>query len=263
MKLRALGTGSPFVKHPIETASFLLESEGSSIVFGCGFGIPKKLESINIPLSRISIWAPLNSRLEQIGGLQEIAFKSLSGALEKPYLAAPQGLLDEITIKLSHIDLSAAFNLRATKAINIQEDHHSDETIRFVPNYLQKQTESYGLVFDSCGVFISGESALNSEYLHRHGSPSEIILHSFSSIQHEAYTASATIAELETLPIYIQRKIWLYGYEKDYHDLDVPLPMLFLPQGQDIYDSSRKMKYLDKEKFILDEAKRVQGNTKT
>jgi hypothetical protein len=57
--------------------------------------------------------------------------------------------------------------------------------------------------------------------------------------------------------------MWLYGYADNYRDLEDPLPMLFLPQGQCAFDSNRKAKHLEKERFIRENTIRLLGNEKS
>lgn len=262
MKLRALGAGSPLCRHPLVPTSFLLQSIDSSVVFGCAPGIPAKLDSIGIKLEQVDIWAPLNARPEQVGGLYEVGLLSLGGAIPKPYLAAPERLIQRL-VPLFPFSLQAAFQITATRCIHINEEY-VEEQIEFIPGYLGHE-ESYGLFLSHAEILISGETELNDEWLHRYGSGANIILHSCRVDQAAVpgMKFSPDIVELSALPVYLQKKIWLCGYPNDYQSLVDPLPMLFLPQGQWIYDSDRKAKHLEKERFIRENTKRQMGNVQT
>lgn len=260
MHLKILGAGSAICRHPLITPSFLLQSDDSNIVFGCGSGVPAKLQSIGIELHKIAIWAPLSSRPEQTAGLWEIAYRVLTGEIPSPYLAGPEYLLKSIGLPLA---LLAAFQVQHTRTIHVNEEH-IEETVEFVPNHLGA-VDSYGLVLDEAQILITGETSLNEEWLHSHGADTKIILHSCAPTDQviEGYEQSASIQQLQKLPIYLQKKIWLYGYPNNYRDLEDPYPMLFLPQGQCAFDSTRKVKHLEKERFIRENTLRVMGNERS
>jgi hypothetical protein len=245
MKIRAIGTGSPYCRHPLVTSSFLVQSENSNVIIGCGFNIPAKLETINLSIDQIDMWIPLNSLSSEVAGLEEVALRSS----KKPYLVAPSDLLSQVEKRLSESGLVKKlknhFEMRASTKITINEEHLT-ETVTFIRNHLSIQP-SYGLSLDESEIFISGETPVNDEFLHRHGMPAEIILHSYSE-------------GLKALPVYMQQKIWIYGYDNNYLNMEEPIPMLFIPQGTCVYDSDRKEKHLDKERFIRENAKRQIGN---
>ena len=258
MKLRAIGTGGPFVRHPLVTSSFLLQSEGGNIVIGCGPNIPTKLDSINLSVEQIDMWMPLTSRLDQIGGLVEVA----SVSKKKPFLVAPSPLiteLEELFFDLTKTHLSDSFEVRRVLKTTVNEEHNTD-TVVFVRNYPTGAAfPSYSVHLEEAEVFISGDTELNEEFLHRYGVPSRVVLHS-CSVGKVLGARNATLQEMQTLPLYIQTKIWLYGYDNTHATLEDPIPMLFLPQGTCVYDSERKEKHLDKERFIRESSRRLIGN---
>lgn len=249
MKLRALGTGSASCRHPLVTSSFLLRSEDAHVVFGCGAGVPAKLEATGIPLSQVRIWVPLSARLSQISGLEELA---LTGEA-KSTLAGPGPLLTRVKEALDRalgFDSALSFTYAPSRHIKVREEHQ-EECIHFVENHLT-QIQSVGLLFDQAEIFITGETPVNEEFIHRFGAGAQVILHQAKLPE---------ISELQLLPVYLQRKIWLYGYENAYLQAEVPLPMMFMPQGTDFYDSERKSALIDKERFLREDTKRRAGNT--
>lgn len=258
MKLRSLGTGSITCRHPLTTASFLLQAEGANIVIGCGAGIPAKLESINVDPTIIDIWVPLHTGVDQWAGLEEIAHMVQMGT-KKPFVAAPQPLIDYISARMrERFGGRSVLEFKPTQRIRVAEEHHDEELV-FIHNF--GTSNSFALSLEQCAVLISGSTELNEEWLHAHGSDSQVILHSChidNGINLPGEPPSLEI--LRTLPVYIQRKIWLYGYDNTYQDVLDPIPMLFLPYGQWIYDSSRRDKHLDKERFIRENTKRQEGN---
>jgi hypothetical protein len=259
MKIRALGCGGITSRHPLIPTTFLVQSEGCQVLIGCPAQAPGKMESIGLKLSDVQIIVPLSSRLDQISGLYEFAVRSIRGDIAKPHLAGSASLLEKIEAKLGFY-LHKAFEVTATRKLHLVEEH-TEETVELVPGYLGSEP-SYGAVFEQAEVFISGEVELNDEWIHRHGAGSKLILHSCRKNEEpiQDFPQAASIPELETLPVYLQQKIWLYGYDNDYQELIDPLPMLYLPQGQTLYDSERKAKHLDKERFIRENAKRTMGN---
>ena len=245
MKIRAIGTGSAFCRHPLVTSSFLIQSEGSNIVIGCGPNIPAKLETINLHMSQIDMWIPLSTFPDQTGGLWEIACAKLD---KKPYLVGLGALLTKIEETFPCNDhLSSSFDTKASTKVSFSEEHLS-ETIRFIPNY--GMGYSYSVLFEESEIFISGPTAVNDEFLHRWGMPAQIILHSKRK-------------ELSNLPVYLQKKIWIYDYAAPDLEMEDPLPMLYLPQGTCVFDSERKEKHLEKERFIRENAKRQIGNAQS
>lgn len=254
MKIRAIGTGSSFCRHPLVTSSFLIQSEESNVLIGCGPNIPAKLETINLSIEQIDMFILLNSRMDHVGGLEEVWTKCKD---KKPFLVAPAALFPQFRENRIFDPIWESFEVRAISKVSLNEEHYS-ETIRFVKNYLGGQPPSYSLCFDEAEVFISGTTDLNDEFLHRNGMPAEIVLH--QCITPSQTGVGTTLQALQELPVYLQQKIWLYGYGNDYLSLEEPLPMLFLPQGTCVYDSERKDKHLEKERFIRENSKRQIGN---
>ena len=254
MKIRAIGTGSHFCRHPLVTSSFLIQSEDSNVLVGCGPNIPAKLETINLSIEQIDMFILLSSRTDQVGGLEEVWNRKKE---KKPYLVAPTLVLNELEGNKIYAPLWESFEMRGISKVSLNEEHYS-ETVRFIKNYLVGQPPSYSLYFEESEVFVSGTTDLNDEFLHRNGMPAEIILH--QCITPAQVGAGTTLQALQELPVYLQQKIWLYGYGNDYLTLEEPLPMLFLPQGSCVFDSERKDKHLEKERFIRENSKRQMGN---
>lgn len=261
MKLRALGTGSAFCRHPLVTSSFLIQSDDTNIVVGCGYNIPTKLEAVNLSASQVDMWLVLNTNFDQIAGLVEVA--KTHKRKTAPYLVGPQAVLKKLESLYSLMTgepLSQSFETRAVLKVGLNEEHFSD-TISFVANYPESQGDpSYSLMFEKAQIFISGDTTVNEEFLHRYGAPAELVLHSCTLDPLNKRSGRPSIDELQTLPLYLQKKIWLYGYENSYLDHEEPFPMLFIPQGTWVFDSGRKDTHLDKERFIKESARRHLGN---
>ena len=254
MKIRAIGTGHSFCRHPLVTPSFLVQSEKSNVLIGCGPNVPAKLETINLSIDQIDMFVLLSPRLDQVGGLEEVWCRRS----DRPYLVAPQSVLAALAENPLFTPISARFSVKPTTKVTLNEEHFS-ETLSFTPNFHPEV--SYSLFFSESEIFISGETPVVDEFLHRHAMPAQLILHSCITPAAATHLSrGAYLHQLEELPIYLQKKIWLYGYGADYLDLEEPLPMLFLPQGSCIFDSDRKDKHLEKERFIRENTKRQAGN---
>jgi len=254
MKIRAIGTGSSFCRHPLVTSSFLIQSENSNVLIGCGPNLPAKLETINLSIDKIDMFILLSSRLDQVGGLEEVWSKPRE---KKPYLVAPQLVLTSLSEDNNLFKpIWDRFEVRSVKKMTINEENFSEEAT-FIDNYFGY---SYGLYLESSQIFITGRCELNEDFLHHHGATAEIILHDCSLDEDFYGKRAVSLKELQTLPLYIQKKLWIYGYNNSYLNQEDPLPMLFLPQGTCIFDSERKEKHLDKERFIRENSKRQIGN---
>lgn len=256
MRIRAVGTGSPFCRHPLKPASFLLYSEQALVSIGCPWSLPSLLEVLETSLDAVSMFIVLNPMPYQIQGLVEVAMHFVNKK-DKPILAAPYRLINALRERLE-VDLGfrleSAFQVKAVNKLEIREEY-SSHSIQFVQNYMDPQIPSYGLRFEEAGVFISGETPLNEDWLFKE-MKSELILHAcnLSEVKCNIYKAP-TIAELSQLPLYLQNKIWLYGYEK----LDIgdhPIPMMFVPPRAWIYDSTRRDRVLSKERFLREASRK-------
>jgi hypothetical protein len=237
------------------TSSFLIQEDLGAQLIGCGFNIPAKLESINMSLADIDMILLLNSDLEQIGGLPEVAdFSKRSGT--KKFLVAPESVLENVRKYSSDfldLDLDHCFDAKSCHRVVITEEHHSEE-IKFIDNYHGK--DGHALLLESSKIFISGKMLPNEDFLHRYGAPSDLVFHS-------CVLSDSHGDELGSLPLYIQQKIWLYDYSNSCSEIAQPFPMLFLPQGTCVLDTARKDKLLSKERFIRESSRRQLGNVST
>lgn len=239
MKLRAIGSGNVFCRWPLIPSCWLLQTHDSNVLIGCPPQAPARLELLNIPLESIDMVVPLDHTVAQIGGLEELGllFKERK---DKPYLVTTEALWGKIKQKIDH---PKSFQVKVAKQIGIREEHFT-ETLSFVDNF----SGSYGFKLDIARVFCSGSADVNEDWLYKH-MDYDIILHDDRP-------------ELAELPVYIQTKLWIYGYTKQADGLD-PLPMLYMPQGSCVYDSDRRDKVMVKERYIRENSKRLLGNEKS
>lgn len=238
MKLRALGAGGPFCRWPLIPSCWLLQTGGTNVLIGCPPQAAARLEVLGMIPSDIGMIVPLGSTVAQAGGLDEFGhiFRHVP---KKPYLTCTENLLSRV---LGRIEYPRSFQPRAAKQIGFKEEHIT-ESLHFIDNY----SGSYGFKLESAGIFCSGAAAVNEDWLHRNFD-CNILLHEDRP-------------ELIDLPIYLQEKIWIYGYPKPGDGTD-PLPMLHLPQNSFIYDSDRRDKIMTKQRYIRENSKRVLGNEK-
>lgn len=261
MRLRALGTGSYNCRHPLVPTSWLLQTDHSQIVIGIPYQLPARLAMLDIPLEKIDMFIPLSARGEQIGGLEEIA-RYFLGKPDKPFLVAPDKLMQKVKERIEPaflLYLQTMFRIKTVTKVTVREEHSSEE-LSFIPNYLDISVPSYGIKFEESKVFITGETNLNETWLFNQ-MDCDLILHSCVTDRiPPGHPSPPSLTELSTLPVYLQNKIWLYGYTNNHADILEPLPMLFLPQGSTVLDTSRRDKTLLKERYIRENSRRVLGN---
>ena len=236
MKLRALGTGHAFSRWPLIPPCWLIQSHKSFALINCPPSVGARLELLGVPIDRIGMIIPLGSAIAQIGGIDEFAhiFKD---SPSKPYLAAPAQLLATLA---NRYDSVSKFQLKSVQKVGFKEEHLT-ETLTFVSNYCG----SYGFRLEDAKVFCSGSAEVNEDWIFKN-TDCDILLHEDRP-------------QLLELPVYLQNKLWIYGYEKPPEGTD-PLPMLFMPQGSWIFDSDRRDKVMAKERYIRENSKRVIGN---
>ena len=195
---------------------------------------------LSIPMNSVDMIVPLGGRTSNIGGLEEFGYRHFhSKDSKKPYLACPEKLWDSIEPRL---DYGSGFQQKFVKKIGFKEEHIT-ETLTFV-TYV---SGSYGFHLEKARIFCAGpDSNAGCDENILSTLDCDIILHRDSP-------------DLQTLPVYLQRKIWLYGYP-EYTEGTDPVPMLYIPQGSVIYDSDRRDKIMNKERFIRENSKRILGN---
>lgn len=240
MKLRALGTGGPFSRWPLIPSCWLIHTDKSYVLVGCPPQVGARLATVGVPLEKIDMIVLLGASVAQAGGLDEFGhyFQEVASNCEgKPYLACPEALMSKV---LGRLEYPHGLSPKVVKKISFTEEHVS-ETLTFVDNF----SGGYGFRLEEAKVFCSGRAKVNEEWLHQN-MDCDLILHEDRP-------------ELAELPIYLQERIWIYGYPKQPDGTD-PIPMLYVPQNSFVYDSDRRDKILTKERFIRENSKRVVGN---
>ncbi len=256
MKIRALGTGSPFCRHPIKPASFLIHTESVYICVGCPWTFPSQLERLEVPLSEVSMFIVLNPLPHQIQGMVEVA-NYFRGREDLPILSVPHRLVAALRERLEcdlGFSLDESFRVRSVNKIEIRETY-GNHSIQFVANFLDLNVPSYGLRIEEAGIFITGDTTLNEDWLFKE-MRSDVILHScIGGSSYGKFFSAASVEDLMALPMYLQSKIWVYGYDK-YDLAEQPFPMMLVPPMSWIYDSGRRDKVLSKERYIRENAKK-------
>ena len=98
MKVRAIGTGSKFCRHPLVPASFLVVSGKDLTLVGAPWPVLPALERYGYSIDQVSLITILSPQNDQIAGLVEIA--SQVAKKKKPILAAPAKLLEVVKLRL-------------------------------------------------------------------------------------------------------------------------------------------------------------------
>jgi hypothetical protein len=247
VKIRAIGTGSIFTsqcKNPLMAPCFVVYSDDSHICIGAPATLPAKLNELDI-LDKISMITLLSPNPDQTAGLFEFAhlYKKMK---KKILLAAPKAVIEEVVHNFERdTGLRAAdvFEIKAVTKIIINEEHFSD-TLVFVTNYSKN---SYAVKFEKARVFITGAAKLNEDWIHKH-IDYDVILHQIDDSGTEA-TLCPEIEAIKAVPLYVQKRIWLYGYRHS-PDAQHPLPMMLLPPFAWVFNSERKEKLISKERMI-------------
>ena len=246
MKIRAIGTGSSFCRHPLVTPCFLVQTSESNIVIGCGPNIPAKLESIGI--DSVDMWVIPSTSLEQVGGLLEVLKDSR--LLGNPYLVGPANVLSCVESTLRATDrarLSDRFNVQPAHRIRV-EDENTNETIKLIQR-TEDLSQGHDILFEDAKLFISNSAPSEDPAFLENLGKAKLIL--------QRWDADSCFSD--TLPQDALHKTWLFAYPDHYRDLTEHKPLLFLPQGTCAYDSTRRDAYLDKERFVREAGRRLLG----
>ena len=199
-----------------------------------------RLEMLSIPVNSVDMIIPLGGATSNIGGLEEFGYRHMqSKDSKKPYLACSEKLWKIVKPRLDYAD---GFQQKFVKKVGFKEEHIS-EALNLVP-----YSGGYGFHLEGARVFCAGPSSDES--------CDEDVLSSFLECD---IILHRNCPGLLDLPIYLQKKIWIYGYSA-YTEGSDPIPMLFMPQGSVIYDSDRRDKVMNKERFIRENSKRILGN---
>jgi len=254
MKLRTLGTGSALCRHPLIPACFAVETAESFSLIGAPAQAPARLEALGRSLDTVDMIAILDQSSAQTAGLEEL-YHYFKDREDKPFLLAPQKLLTAVGNRymMQGVNLADGFKIRAVVKAGIHDQHHTEELV-WVPHPVG---HGYAIRLSASGVFITGDCALNEDWLFKEMT-SEIILSQCKTTDQPG--EAPTIDDLSTLPVYLQNKIWLYGYHNNYQQSVDPIPMLFVPPNAVVFDSERRDKWLLKERYIRENSKRILNN---
>lgn len=255
MKVRAIGTGSKFCRHPLTPASWLVVSGEDLTLIGAPWSVVPAMQRYGYDPAALAVVAVLSPQLDQIAGLVELSsfFKDKK---KKPCLVAPAKLIplirERVESETGHF-LDDSFSVKAVSKLVIKEEYFS-ETVTFIPNFMNPLIPSYGVRFENAKLFISGETVLNEDWLYKEMG-SDLILHMCNTPGTPIGTAPS-VAQIQELPLYLQSKMWLYGYETAAKEMEQPFPMMFVPPGAYVFDSDRRDKLLSKERFIRENSKK-------
>lgn len=243
MKIRLIGAGYNFCRHPLVPVSLLVQpSDGGNVVINCPPQMSAKLESINMSLDSVDVWALTSTDVFRSGGIEEVCNTPLKSST---VITAGTALMMQLKKKFN---ISRGVNGKikeVSSSFICVADEHYEERI----TYGRSANE---VVFENSRIVVVDLSTI-----HRHAEWANLILFDVSSGSSDL---SVEIDFLRDLPVYVQQKVWIVGYGNKYSEIEDPFPMMFMPQGTCVFDSERKDRYISKEKFIWDDGKRVAGN---
>ncbi|MCM3337125.1 MBL fold metallo-hydrolase [Paenibacillus sp. MER TA 81-3] len=234
LKIQMIGTGSAFAKHYFNNNA-LLYTEQSTLLIDCGITAPMALHKLGKSFVDIDGVLITHIHADHVGGLEEFAFqmKFIHGRKPKLYIASPLvqplwnntlkgGLTQEgiscleDVFEVHALEPNHTYSLAAGMEIQLIETPHIagkrsfsllvnhsffySADMRFQPDLLHTLIEQQGvtLIFHDCQLTGKGE-------------------------------VHTTLAELLTLPEWIQRKIYLmhYGDERSqYEGHTGPMPFV-------------------------------------
>jgi hypothetical protein len=240
MKIRLIGSGSPYCRHPLVPVSLLVQtSDGGNLVVNCPPQISSKLESIAMSLSDIDVWLLTSAGVSWSGGIEEVCNTQLT---KSTVLAAAPSLMPTLREKYAP---SRGSNKKVSEVSSPKvrlEDDHFEEKISY---------DQSGVVFESSSVALTDIHGIAKF------ADCQTIL---CNVMNGTTDMSVEFDYLREFPLYIQAKIWLVGYGNTYQTIEDPLPIMFMPQGTCVFDSERKERHISKERFIASEGKRLVGN---
>lgn len=240
MKIRLIGSGSQFCRHPLVPVTLLVQTpDGGNMVINCPPQISAKLESINMSISDVDVWVLTSADVFYSGGIEEVCNTQTKKSL---VLSATSSVMDEIRKKYAP---SRGSNKRVSEVITPSirlEDDNYDERVVLKGNSVAFENSKIVLT----NIFEIGEYP-----------GAELIL---CNVNNGSPDLSVEFDCLRELPLYIQSKIWIVGYGNQYQSIEDPLPIMFMPQGTCVFDNERKEPLLSKERFIVNDGKRIAGN---
>lgn len=250
MKIRALGTGSTYSRHPLAPPCFLVYTDGAVVAIGAPFQLSTRLAALGDE-NNLSMVVLLSSTFDQMAGLYELANLPRKSRI---VIATTAAIMQDVKSKLAGFlppGTLSFFEYKCVTKVSFEEEHFS-ETMSLVPNY--GPDHSCAIRFENAKVMITGAAPLNEDWLHHH-IDCDLILH---QIDERGITPSPTIESLQKIPLYMQNRIWVYGYD-DISKEAQPFPMMYVTPLAWVFNSWRKQKIMSKERVIKENATKQLG----
>lgn len=170
MRISSLGVGTPYCTYPGYPEGFIIRADSDDVVVNCPLrGLEALAKFRKDPLD-IDMWVVTDCSINMISGLERVAKMALYAGV-KPLLAVPQSLADALSLSLAPSlpgPLSRYFTVHVSSGIEIREKCGFKETIRLIPHKGTEKVRSYGLVFESAEVFISGRGQFDANWVRYH-----------------------------------------------------------------------------------------------
>ncbi|MFD0697256.1 MBL fold metallo-hydrolase [Paenibacillus sp. GCM10027628] len=222
LHIQMIGTGSAFAKTYYNTSAMVM-TEHAKILIDCGFNTPKSLHEIGIAPDQIDGIVISHIHADHVGGLEEVAFRLLYQYNKKRiklFLTEPLAdVLWENTLKGGMFNPEEGFNSLDDyfDVIRIEENKQTEIlpglAIEFMPTQHILRKISYSL-------FINGQTFYSADIRF----DAELLLHEVvqkrqcHTILHDCQLTGqgaihATLSELLTLPVDVQKRIYLMHYD--------------------------------------------------
>src|SRR4051812_19336387 len=112
MKIRLIGSGHSFCRHPLIPVSLLVQAGDGNLVINCPPQIGSKLESIDMSIADIDVWMMTSAKIMASGGLEEVC--SLKRA--KPPIVAAPSLLMSVLDKLYYLNKATRQKVKTVRS---------------------------------------------------------------------------------------------------------------------------------------------------
>ena len=214
-------------------SSFLVVSNGTSLLIDIGVNVPQKLESLNIELDEIDYFYLTHSHADHVGGLSYILLYYKYESERKPNIIIPKQFKEELWSKtilnefkiedyvniINPIETKIINNLNTyyckveNLELNIFQTYHCPAVYK-VPSKEDWEKAMWATGLKVNNIYISGDTVFNHQALKVFADSSKYIFHDC-----QLYTAKKNVhtpyKELLTMFPKWKEKTYLYHYGDD------------------------------------------------